>query len=489
MADCVGTMVCDNNMCGMVCDGSDAFGTCTSSANCTGFDEYCASDGVCRESGSCSAVDDCSNTDNSFPMAACVGTKTCKNNMCSMVCDGSDAFGACTSSANCTGFDEYCASDGVCRESGSCSAVDDCSNVDNSFMMAACVGTKTCKNNMCGIVCDGDDGPPVPVTHQEPPATKPCKSSSDCDPDTEYCAQGTCLKDGKCKSDWDCKNPDHVFADVMCIGYQYCNDEGSCARECGIPCPPGQKEAECTTTGCDVDVSTCDGAVSCAPDYCNDCKGVFYDEAGSVIEECTEGDDSGGDPAVPALAATCTTDADCLSILPMKRAGDKSIGDEPMHYCAQGTCMDMGSCASDSDCTNPANMLYHDKRCAGYLTCVAGTGLCDRICGEMCKNGAKPVQCFADPCDVAAADACPESVSCTSNMCDGACEAVYFDAAGKIIQDCGAAPLSASGNNSKMGDVSSAGIDKESSTSGSTALSALTLSSVLLAASWIMLFC
>lgn len=74
---------------------------------------------------------------------------------------------------------------------------------------------------------------------------------------------------------------------------------------------------------------------------------------------------------VPIATITCTDDADCAA-------------DGNDRYCAQGAgvCLEEGSCRSDSDCTNPSNVVFSDKRCMGYLHCVPETETCDRVCGE-----------------------------------------------------------------------------------------------------------
>merc|ERR1712093_179231 len=117
----------------------------------------------------------------------------------------------------------------------------------------------------------------------------------------------------------------------------------------------------------------------------------------------------------------CSTDADCISAA--------SPSDR---YCAQGVCMDAGSCASDSDCVNPMH-LFDDKRCMGYLTCTE-EGLCDRVCGEMCKNGSPGTGC-PSPTGCDSRIRCMGAVSCVPDSCNE-CEAVYYDAAGSAITDC-----------------------------------------------------
>jgi len=129
----------------------------------------------------------------------------------------------------------------------------------------------------------------------------------------------------------------------------------------------------------------------------------------------------------PDLPVSCTQDSDCAFTTSTTRSSEGA----KEQYCAQGVCRDHGACRSDSDCHNPSNILWNDKRCAGYLHCTE-EGMCDRVCGEDCKNGSKAVQCFADPCSAS----CPEAKSCYASYCDGECRAEYFNAAGEVF-DCG----------------------------------------------------
>jgi eight-cysteine-cluster-containing protein len=57
---------------------------------------------------------------------------------------------------------------------------------------------------------------------------------------------------------------------------------------------------------------------------------------------------------------------------------------------------------------------------------LAGRQVC---CGDECScaDGSEPVQCFADPCEAAAA--CSEAVTCEANYCGG-CNAEFYDASG-----------------------------------------------------------
>lgn len=126
------------------------------------------------------------------------------------------------------------------------------------------------------------------------------------------------------------------------------------------------------------------------------------------------------------MITVCTSDADCIAVSTTRSAAP---------YCAQGVCAEQGNCISDTDCINPANRYWADKKCFGYLECHEA-GYCDRVCGGIdtqCKDGSRPVNCIDnDPCDTE--PLCPGAVSCRLTSC-GECKAVYFNAAGEVI-DC-----------------------------------------------------
>eukprot|EP00537_Pseudo-nitzschia_pungens_P002815 CAMPEP_0172366100 /NCGR_PEP_ID=MMETSP1060-20121228/13557_1 /TAXON_ID=37318 /ORGANISM="Pseudo-nitzschia pungens, Strain cf. cingulata" /LENGTH=618 /DNA_ID=CAMNT_0013089817 /DNA_START=121 /DNA_END=1980 /DNA_ORIENTATION=- len=466
IAACIGTMGCREGTCAMNCTETDAKSSCASTSDCnTSAGEYCSIDRVCREAGSCTYVEDCGNTDNLYAMIECVGTTICEDQMCGIVCDG-DGDGdrevlppTCASSADCPREDSYCASDNVCREAGSCNVLEDCDNMDNIYPVALCFGSTTCENNLCGQVCDGSDAIG---------GGGGCTASSDCDSRTdEYCdSNGICRQPGTCSAMEDCLNRENSFMMAACVGTVTCDGNHQCGK-------------------------ICDGG------------GGGGDDA--IVPVPLPGSPNG---PVVVLEPSCTTDADCMEILPMKRAAaDSGDGDAvPSHYCSRGTCRAFGSCSDDSDCHNPANLLIHDKRCAGYLTCLVGegvgegvgVGVCDRICGEECKNGARPFDCVGNPpCDSddeagEGKEWCPGAVSCVANFCDGECGAIYFDAAGAVLENCGgsggggrgAGPDAGTGGDDSRdgGSVSAAGSGSGgAATTAATALS-LVLSGVVIQA-------
>ena len=443
---CVGTLTCENNSCGKICDGIDGSVSaptkntttmCASSEDCLGADEYCSSDFICRENGSCTYVEDCKNIDNMFDMIECVGTLTCENNFCGKICDGNESSPSptvtmCARSDDCSDM-EYCGSGGNCLEIGNCNLNGDCLNPENSpFPIALCLGSLECQEGACTMNC----GEAVPSTEQN--TTTLCSSNSGCD--AGYCAQGTCLENGRCLSDLDCKNPNHFFADIKCAGYQYCGTDGFCTRDCGVACAPGKRETQCITTGCDTtDISSIPGAISCQADYCNDCEGIFFDAAGFVIEESatvdnanvTGDESSASNSTAEAPFISCTSDDDCLYPVPRQRAEDGSEIQQPMRYCAQGICMEQGSCLSDLDCKNP-NHVFADIKCMGYQYC--GTdGLCTRDCGVECPPGTGKTQCIATGCDIRNFSSVPGAVSCQSDYCY--CKGNFYDAAGFVIDE------------------------------------------------------
>merc|ERR1712176_908945 len=205
LADCVGQLTCEEGGCGIKCDEF-----CTTSKDC-GEESYCSGNGKCLPMGGCDNIEDCANQENSFMMDACVGEMTCEQDTCGIKCDE-----FCTTSKDC-GEESYCAGNGKCLPMGGCELLEDCDSPDNFFMMAACVGEKTCEDGMCGIECDSTPGNEAfPV---DPSVT--CTQDSDCNISTsttrsaegaeQYCAQGVCKKHGSCTSDFDCHNPSNIL--------------------------------------------------------------------------------------------------------------------------------------------------------------------------------------------------------------------------------------------------------------------------------------
>mmetsp|Transcript_23986 Transcript_23986/g.27454 ORF Transcript_23986/g.27454 Transcript_23986/m.27454 type:complete len:296 (-) Transcript_23986:112-999(-) len=169
-------------------------------------------------------------------------------------------------------------------------------------------------------------------------------------------------------------------------------------------------------------------------------------------------------PSSPTI--TCTSDADC-NMNASSEGNDTSAAPtldweegDWQYYCAQGICLEMGRCVSDSDCTNPRNE-FDDIRCLGYVTC-RGSYLhsqresegdsavdqndvlwCTRICGESCEDGSRPANdCESvNPCgdtDTDITTLCPGAVSCRLERCGvETCTAVYYTAAGEVVTECG----------------------------------------------------
>jgi hypothetical protein len=73
------------------------------------------------------------------------------------IVDNQSNYGFCTTPKDCKGEEIFCAENGKCLPMGGCDLVEDCSNPDNFFMLAACVGEKTCVKGMCGIECDAGE--------------------------------------------------------------------------------------------------------------------------------------------------------------------------------------------------------------------------------------------------------------------------------------------------------------------------------------------
>eukprot|EP00534_Pseudo-nitzschia_fraudulenta_P008070 CAMPEP_0201142038 /NCGR_PEP_ID=MMETSP0851-20130426/3664_1 /ASSEMBLY_ACC=CAM_ASM_000631 /TAXON_ID=183588 /ORGANISM="Pseudo-nitzschia fraudulenta, Strain WWA7" /LENGTH=655 /DNA_ID=CAMNT_0047415479 /DNA_START=269 /DNA_END=2239 /DNA_ORIENTATION=+ len=413
IALCVGTTVCEEEQCGIVCGGAAPQG-CETSDDCAGLEEYCSSDGTCREGGACASVEDCSSPDNVFATALCLGTTVCEEERCGIVCDGAAPDGAaaapCETSDDCAGLEEYCSSDGSCREGGTCASAGDCESPDNVFASIECLGTTVCEEERCGIICGGVDE--IGNT-----TGAPCSTSDDCDGASDYCSSGgTCLRVGECSTLGDCTNEDNgPYPVASCMGTLECAGNGMCAMDCTtepIPALPAP------------------GAEVSPP----------------VI-------DQGGDGSslpVDVSLVSCASDADCNVVSTTRLAGNSTgAAWPPPMYCAQGTCRKQGFCSTVEDCTNPSNNRWADKKCVGYLVCDAATSTCDRVCGsQWCPKGSRYTPCVVDPCIAAVEDVVPpgspclNSVSCRTTNCDGGCNALYYDASGTPIEKCDApAPI------------------------------------------------
>ena len=450
IALCLGTTICEQGSCGVDCNQIPPAETdadtvvdgvpCETNTDCPGGRdaEYCASDGICEKMGGCAVPDDCFNDANiGYPIAPCMGGMQCNSRRCEMDCSGgSDAIFTCQTTEDCREPETYCSTFGQCRRYGSCDVVDDCSAFDNVYPMIECVGRQYCEGSMCGIAC-GE----MPIN--DPPAVT-CGTSEDCDLD-DYCAgNGLCLPPGACDRVDDCNNTDNIFMTIFCVGPMFC-ESGMCGKTCE---EVAAQPPKCTTSDDCLEEEYCAGNGMCLSngsceqdDYCDNrdnmfmaptCLGTLSCDAGMCYKACdsepvkedtTDGDEDGS--PVVINKTSCTSDADCLTL-----ATERSVTG---WYCAQGVCMAPGSCQSDTDCFNPSNLIWNAKKCMGYLHCT-DEGTCDTQCGEMCKDGSTAAVCVADPCDVEIM--CEEAVSCRTDVCDRECSAVFFGAAGEVVE-CG----------------------------------------------------
>jgi len=444
VALCIGTTICQQGSCGVDCSqapperepAETPAVKCKKSADCPGGrdSDYCATNGFCEPIGGCSIPDDCFNKDNIFPIPACMGGMMCNDRLCEMDCSGgSDAIFMCKTSDDCFEPESYCNTFGNCRKHGSCDIADDCVIFDNTFPMIECVGRQYCENFSCGIAC-GE----VPID-KSPAIT--CGTSLDCDLD-EYCAgNGLCLPPGACDRDADCSNVENSFMSIGCVGTTTCESE-MCAKSCDEAETETQlcmtsddcgMEEYCTGNGICLPNGTCDQVEDCSNQenlfMAVTCVGTLSCDAGWCSKTCdsTPVVDETADNESPVIVdlSSCASDSDCVGL-----ASTRSIND---WYCAQGVCMHHGSCQSDTDCFNPSNSNWADKKCFGYLHCTED-GFCDRVCGEDCKNGSIAANCIANPCDVE--PMCEEAVSCETSTCDGECKALFFGAAGEVVE-CG----------------------------------------------------
>ena len=323
-------------------------------------------------------------------------------------------------------------------------------------------------------------------------ALTPCASNKDC-LETQYCAAGECLDHSACKTDADCFNPSNIFSVITCVGYIECQENGICGMVCdetASQCKDGSDYVNCFAAPCSVD-SGCDDAVSCVDDYCGGCNTIHFDAAGNQVcaddvkeptvvvdmptscktdKDCAVSSEIQKSVMAPFCAqgvcmeaGSCQTDLDCfnpsnvypvaacLGYIECQENGlcgivcggdigtptscetdkDCAVSSEIQKsvmtpFCAQGVCMEAGSCQTDLDCFNPSN-VYPVDECLGYIECQEN-GMCGIVCdGADCKGGSDYVNCFAAPCSVDSG--CDDAVSCFNDYCGG-CNATHFDAAG-----------------------------------------------------------
>lgn len=416
---------------------------------------YCNSlTNTCLGIGGCVEVSDCDDpTNGPYPMAMCIGTKTCVNSRCGIDCttapapeEGATEKIKCASHDECQGV-EFCASDGICERIGGCANADDCWLDENQgYPIATCLGTMECTARKCGMNCSGGSD-----------ALFACQSSKDCTQRDSYCnSYEFCRKNGSCITDEDCSMLGNNYPEIECVGTKYCNEQGMCAKECGTGGEPEPLPEDCTSSDqCPGDDEYCAGNGLCLKHGTCDregdctnrdneiffpaCVGTIYCEMGQCGKTCDGAPETfpvkedNGDAV--DIEIQCERDDDCNPTITTSTARSAPFD---MMYCAQGYCKKQGDCISDDDCMNPSNVLWNDKRCFGYLHCT-NEGKCDRECGVDCKNGSTAAQCFADQCEVEDWSKCEEAVSCVMTTCDEKCGWKLFNEEGKvpIYGECG----------------------------------------------------
>jgi len=169
---------------------------------------------------------------------------------------------------------------------------------------------------------DSDDGQDMIEMVGDDPIPSLCVADSDCNtssPDSDddlYCAAGTCLPQGGCFVDTDCVNPSNYgIKDTKCVGYLFCDTAvNMCDRKCtGFDCPGDVLATTCSVTGCDTRIA-CQGSVNCVVDQCDaNCKGIFFDSSGTVLEECTGGKGGGDDVDIDASSFAGSSAAESTS--------------------------------------------------------------------------------------------------------------------------------------------------------------------------------
>lgn len=420
---------------------------CSTLAECPD-NTYCNSlTNTCMDIGGCEELSDCDDPTNTpYPMALCIGTRICANNICGIDCTTDPPpEEAVSEKILCVSHDEcqdnqFCASDGICERIGGCANPDDCWLDENQgYPIATCMGSMECADRQCAMNCSGGSD-----------ALFACQSSKDCTERDSYCnSYETCRKNGSCNTDADCSMPGNNYPEIECVGTRYCNERGMCAKECGTGGEPEPLPEACTSSDqCRGDDEYCAGNGLClkhgACDREGDCTnldneiffiscvGTIFCEMGQCGKRC---DGAVREPeTLPVkgdaadIEIQCARDDDCNPSITTSTARSAPFD---MMYCAQGICKMQGDCISDDDCMNPSNSFWESERCLGYLHCT-NEGKCDRECQVDCKNGSTAAQCSADMCEVEDWSECEEAVSCVMTTCDEKCGWKLFNEGGKV---------------------------------------------------------
>lgn len=268
----------------------------------------------------------------------------------------------CTGNEDC-GTGEACV-DGQCQ--AGCSSDDDCPtdewcrpSMDGPMECVPfqqegdwCGGfTPIWAQNKCapGLICT--DFPPF-IADAPGTCRKECNDNDDC-ADDQYCSlDDVCRDDGACWVDNDCSADGNVWPHILCLGWDYCAEDGQCGWECGPEPVPTCEDL----SGVDFGPCLAILGIGVVGDSCTWISGCGADGVTlfDTFEECE----------ATCFDKGCNSDGDCSE-------------DE---YCAgNGECMADGTCSDTTDC-NAAGNLYPVPFCIGYGVCEAGQ--CGWICGE-----------------------------------------------------------------------------------------------------------
>jgi len=415
---------------GSACDDADG---CTQtdscqSGVCVGADpvvctalDACHDAGVCNsETGVCTdpAVEDGTACDD---LDACTQTDTCQTGTCTggdaVVCSASDTChvaGVCDpQTGSCTDPIE---TDGTaCDDSDACTQTDSClSGVCTGSNPVVCTALDVC--HQAGV-CDSETG-----VCTDPPVTdgSACDDQSVCTA-TDTCQAGVCVggdpvADGTaCDAESACTTTATCQVGV-CVGGgdpladgTACNDGDACTTSdtCQTGVCVGADPVVCTAS------DACHAAGVCNPEtgVCTDppvTNGTACDDQSvcTATDTCQAGVCVGGDPVTDGTAcdaeSACTTNATCQT-----------------GVCVGGDALPDGTACDDSDaCTQTDTCQAAVCVGANPVTCTAQdachqAGVCDPANGT-CSNPASPDGTSCDD-----SDACTQSDSCISGVCQG----------------------------------------------------------------------
>ncbi len=353
--DCTPSQGCDDGACvDIVTDGPGA-NSCTPARP----DGLCADNAACCGGSCCIAGD------------VCVGGECVPNQR---PCSPAETTGWCGPGLGC--------SNGRCEplEQCACSPSNDrgCCADGATCTNGACVA-QTCRAGVAGS-CPQDE-----ICTVDGCVDLPCSPGHDdgfCE--TGFCSViGACRPNDTCGANGDCNLNEFCGADDLCRNTGTCTSNGDCDLQLG-------QGYLCTSNAC-VERTTCANDSECVEDkYC------------SSLGNCLALPKCDGDADCNSASEYCSGNGECLANACCGVNADCGAGRLCVERGTCDTCIDVGSCAQQSDC--PPS-----------YTCNTGTSLCE-ITGEICDSNDFTADCTPGvvSCCTAGGDCCDAGDLCST---------------------------------------------------------------------------